>query len=54
MKSFDSTTMTPTDKAKWVTPELTRMRIDATLSGGKNVPGESMSGQPNAAGNEFS
>ncbi|GHC32545.1 hypothetical protein [Aidingimonas halophila] len=54
MKSMDSTTTLPTDKVKWVTPELIIMRIDATLSGGKNVPGESMSGQPNSAGNDFS
>lgn len=33
-------------KSEWVTPVLSRMSVENTLSGGPNTPAESMSGNP--------
>ncbi len=33
-------------KSEWVTPVLSRMSVENTLSGGPNTPAETMSGNP--------
>ncbi len=46
---MDNSAMTERDdrqKSDWVTPELTRMGIEQTLTGRINNPSETMSGNP--------
>ncbi|MDN3554783.1 hypothetical protein [Halomonas maura] len=37
-------------KREWISPELTSMSIEQTLSGSMNVPAENMSGRSNVPG----
>ncbi|WP_416137123.1 hypothetical protein ACM26W_11460 [Halomonas sp. HK25] len=50
MKQTSEVTQDTTGKSEWVTPELSRMSVDQTLSGGRNIPAEMMSGQSQVPG----
>ncbi|MCL7939410.1 hypothetical protein M8009_03705 [Halomonas sp. ATCH28] len=50
MKQTPEVTQETAGKSEWVTPELSRMSVDQTFSGGRNVPAEMMSGRANVPG----
>lgn len=50
MKQSMEVTQEGAGKGEWVTPELSRMSVEQTLSGSQNVPAESMSGRSNVPG----
>lgn len=50
MKQSSEVTQESAGKREWSTPELSRMSVEQTLSGGRNIPAEMMSGNSNVPG----